>query len=88
MMHQAFDADADALYITLAEKPWRVHRTVAIDDSTNVDLDADGTVLGIEVLSPSRPWPLAEILQQYEIARDDAAMLVMVYRFPPSVEVV
>lgn len=73
----AHDLDADALYITLSDEP--VARTVDIEDCTMVDLDADGNLVGIEVISPRRPWPLQKITQAYEIADDDAAMLKELY---------
>jgi uncharacterized protein YuzE len=76
-MHQAYDIDADALYITLAEGT--VARTAVIDDGCNVDLDADGKLLGIEVLNPGRAWPLLAILKGCEISDDDATMLITCY---------
>ena len=45
-----YDADANALYYTLTERP--VARTVAIGDRVNVDVDTDGQAVGIEVLDP------------------------------------
>ena len=45
-----YDADADALYYRLTGKP--VARTVAIGDRVNVDVDADGQAVGIEVIRP------------------------------------
>lgn len=85
MMKLAYDAQADALYITMAAG--KVARTAVIDDGTNVDLDEDGSVHGIEVLTPGRPWPLAEILRRYEISDDDAAMLIASCPFMCSVTV-
>jgi len=82
---QAYDAHANALYITLAEG--EVARTPQIDDGTMVDLDADGGLLGIEVLAPGSPWPLAEILRRYEVADEDAAMLMACYPNRYSVQV-
>lgn len=82
-MHQAYDADADALYIRLAGGT--VARTAVIDDGCNVDLDADGKLLGIEVLNPGRPWPLGAILKGCEISGEDAVMLMACY--PNRIEV-
>jgi uncharacterized protein YuzE len=79
-MHIAWDADIDALYITLVGPVGRfVDLTVEVDDNTNVDLDSDGTLLGIEVLSPRRLWPLGEILQRWDVKPEDAAMLMGCY---------
>ena len=45
-----YDADADALYYQLTREP--VARTVCIGDRVNVDVDAAGEAVGIEVLDP------------------------------------
>lgn len=84
-MRQAYDATADALYVTLADG--EVARTVEIAEGTNVDLDAAGSLLGIEVLRPNRPWPLAAILRTHHISDEDAAMLMTCCPYRMSVEV-
>lgn len=78
MIRQVYDAQADALYVHLRELAGGefAARTAEIDESTMVDLDAGGNLLGIEVLSPDRTWPLAEILKRYEVSADDAALLM------------
>lgn len=78
---QSFDLAAGALYLRLADG--KVARTVEIDSSTNVDLDAAGAVLGIEVLDPGQPWPLLAILLRYGIVGQDAEALLTGYPFPP-----
>lgn len=85
-MRQAYDASADALYLTLADGD--VARTVEIAEGTNVDLNAAGALLGIEVLNPNRPWPLAAILRTHKISDEDAAMLMTCCPFRASVKVV
>jgi uncharacterized protein YuzE len=50
-MRIQLDAKADALYITLSEKPYAFGRDV--DDSRRIDYAADGTVIGVEILFPS-----------------------------------
>jgi uncharacterized protein YuzE len=83
MMKQEHDA-AGTSYITL--RPMSdgcVARTVEIDDDTNVDLDADGKLLGIEVLNTDRLWPLAEIVKRWDIDASDAAMLMAAYPCSP-----
>jgi len=76
-MKFSYDADANALYITLRDGD--VARTRELDDSTMLDVDAAGNLLGIEVLNPGSGWPLTGILRQYEIAEDDAQMLAACY---------
>jgi uncharacterized protein YuzE len=81
-----YDARASALYIRLAAG--KVARTPQIDEGTLVDLDADGRLLGIEVLRPGSAWPLAEILRRWEVSDGDAAMLMVAYpNALPSVHV-
>lgn len=55
------DDEADAAYVHLVEaiRPGEVARTVTvtapgIDDDVNIDLDAEGRILGIEILGASR----------------------------------
>lgn len=43
-----YDHDAQALYVEIADGT--VVRTIHVYDNVNLDLDADGRVLGIEVL--------------------------------------
>jgi uncharacterized protein YuzE len=73
-----FDADANALDITLAEGI--SVRTVEIDTGTLVDVDEHGKPLSIEVLQPSRSWPLAEILERFEVDDDAARVLHALWR--------
>ena len=81
------DTTADAMYIELADRSGKVARTVSIDDGTMCDLDAEGHLLGIEVIGPGRFWPLAEILARYEVSRDDQAMIMAMYPYGFSVQV-
>lgn len=76
-MRQSYDATAGALYITLRDG--EAARTREVAGGTNADLDADGRVLGIEILSPGRPWPLQVILREHEISDEDAHSLMMAY---------
>jgi uncharacterized protein YuzE len=87
MMRQKHDATG-ALYITLRPmSPGCVDRTIDIDQGTNVDLDAAGNLLGIEVLNTDRLWPLAEIIKRWDVDAGDAAMLLACYPCRPSVSV-
>lgn len=86
-MRSSYDLSADAAYFEFAGRDGGVARTVDIDGSTMVDLDADGNLLGIEVLSPGRAWPLARILREYELSDEDATALMQAYGLPRSVGV-
>jgi len=81
-MRLSYDLNVRALYIGLSGQP--VARTREIDDNTNVDLDADGGVVGIEVISIDHPWPLSDILAGYDIPAGEQAQLLTY--FPRAVQ--
>lgn len=68
-MRISYDQTVDAVYVELSAS--EVARTVEIDPGTMVDLDRFGALVGIEVLSPARPWPLEAILERFSV--DDMA---------------
>lgn len=59
-MFTSYDSDADALYIRLLDND-HVVRSVEIDSGTLVDFNEHGSVVGIELIHPSRHWPIEEI---------------------------
>ena len=65
-----YDPEADAAYLYLkAIAPGEVKRTVFVEKLNNdvaLDLDADGRVVGIEFLDPTRLLP-AELLARAEL---------------------
>ena len=54
-MKITFDKKADAVYIEFSDADFASNRK--IDDNTIIDLDKDGNVLGIELLSVSKRIP-------------------------------
>jgi uncharacterized protein YuzE len=72
-----YDRDADSLYIHLSDA--RVESTSQIDPGTLLDLDAVGQMVGIEVLHPSRIWPVRDVLDRSELAADDRALLSVLF---------
>jgi uncharacterized protein YuzE len=54
-----YDKQVDALYIRIQEKD--VARTQEISEGVNVDLDADGRLIGLEVLGATEHYSLADI---------------------------
>ena len=46
------DKDADAMYIELSDAPFSINKK--IDNSTIIDLDSKGNIIGIEVLDVSK----------------------------------
>ena len=72
-MRLDYDLDAHALYVTISNEP--VARTVEMDASTFVDVDADGRLVGIEVLDYAKPWPLERVIAECEVSPPHAACL-------------
>jgi len=54
-----YDREADALYIRLQEK--YVARTLEIEEGLNLDLDENGSLIGLEVLDATERYSLADI---------------------------
>jgi uncharacterized protein YuzE len=79
-MRLKFDLNVGALYITLSDLA--VARTQEVDDNTILDLDANGGVVGIEVISTARRWALAEVLDRYSIPPAEAAQLRAYFQSP------
>jgi uncharacterized protein YuzE len=73
MIRLKYDLSAGALYIKVSDQP--IARTRDIDDNTSVDLDVDGVVVGIEVISITHPWALGPILENYPIPQAETAQL-------------
>ena len=73
-MELRYDLNVGALYIRLTDQA--VARTREIDDNTVVDIDADGGIVGIEVISIGHPWALDDILHDYAIPSAAAAQRI------------
>ena len=53
-----FDKEADAAYIYFKDiSAGEVAKTISLNESINIDLDAEGKTLGIEVLEASKNLP-------------------------------
>jgi uncharacterized protein YuzE len=77
-MKVTYDQRADALYIELKDDS--VTDTVRIDRGTLVDLDAQGNLIGVELIRPARPWPLAKILNRFPADPTSARILHLLER--------
>lgn len=53
-----YDESVDAAYLTVTDEPWA--RREQLDDARGVNYAADGSVIGIELLSPRRKGVLLE----------------------------
>jgi len=47
-----YDEAVDAAYLSMSEAPW--DQRVRLDDARGINYAADGSVIGIEILSPRR----------------------------------
>jgi uncharacterized protein YuzE len=47
-----YDEAVDAAYLSLSDEPW--DHQVRLDDARGINYAADGSVIGIELLSPRR----------------------------------
>lgn len=53
-----YDKDADAAYLYFKEiEEGEVTQTISLNESVNIDLDAEGRTLGIEILEASKNLP-------------------------------
>lgn len=63
-----YDEAGDAAYVTFSDDEW--HHQERLDDARAVNYSADGSVIGVELLSPSRKGVLLDGLPHREdIAR-------------------
>lgn len=79
-MRLKYDLNVGALYVRLTDQP--VACTREVDDNTLIDLDVNGGVIGIEVVSISHPWALEKILRDYRVPADEEAQLRAYFRSP------
>lgn len=65
----AYDATADAAYVTLCKSPWPHAETVEAAEDVLLDYDEQGTLEGVELLSPrSREHGLSRIAADHGFA--------------------
>ena len=67
-MQLEYGPEADAIYISLTGDERPVHRTVELDDLRNVDYDASGAPVGVELLGVSRGINLEGLAERAKIA--------------------
>ncbi|HEY8868985.1 MAG TPA: DUF2283 domain-containing protein [Candidatus Limnocylindrales bacterium] len=53
-----YDESVDAAYLTVSDEPWA--RQERLDDARGINYAADGSVIGIELLSPRRKGVILE----------------------------
>ncbi|MBU0760917.1 MAG: DUF2283 domain-containing protein [Nanoarchaeota archaeon] len=60
-MEITYDKEADAIYIEFRSGNFTANKK--IDDFTIIDLDANGNILGIEILEASKRIPIESLSQ-------------------------
>jgi uncharacterized protein YuzE len=65
MITMSLDTALNVAYIELTDEP--VAETVALNPNVNVDLDAAGTVVGVELLSLAADLPVADLLTRFTL---------------------
>lgn len=76
-MKISYDSEANALAITMRDSA--VDRTEQLDAGTLVDLNAEGQLVTIEVINPTRSWPLDLIAERFELSEADVRVLKQLY---------
>ncbi|MET8406775.1 DUF2283 domain-containing protein [Streptomyces sp. NPDC005195] len=77
-MELSYDLDADAMYLHATDVP--VARTVEVDSGTMVDVADDGSVVGIEIVTPARNWPIDRLLAEFDISAEATTLLRSLYQ--------
>ena len=72
------DAVAEAAYVRFSESD--VARTVAFNDEINIDLDAFGVVVGIEVLDLAAEIPFTALVTDFHVESQKVDLLRMLRR--------
>ncbi len=70
-----YDESVDAAYLTVSDDDW--HHQVRLDDARGINYAADGSVIGVEILSPRRKGVNLEGLP----FRDDIARVLQAVSF-------
>jgi uncharacterized protein YuzE len=58
-MNISYDQQADAIYIRFQED--KIHDTLKIQDGIVIDINKEGSLLGIEILDVSKRMPLKSL---------------------------
>ena len=84
-MYLCYDLEANALYVGLASEG-SVARTHTVDEGTMVDVDTQGTVVGVEAINPHRERPVNQIRRRFKLPADQSRLLDLLcataYRLP------
>jgi uncharacterized protein YuzE len=72
-MRYEYDLEADAMYVYMSDAP--IDHTEQLEDGTIVDVAADGTLVGIEVISVQAGWSPDVVTKRFTLSDYDKSML-------------
>ncbi len=82
-MLMTYDSAADAAYIYLVEEP-EVSRSIMINENLVVDLDPQGTAVGIEILAASAGFALEDVITRFKLTDHAAELRQAAREFRPA----
>ncbi|MHB1535731.1 MAG: DUF2283 domain-containing protein [Acidimicrobiales bacterium] len=72
-MRYRYDQDSDALYVYVTDG--EVDHTEELVDGVILDVGADGSLAGIDVMVPSGGWDPSPIAERFQLSSPDSAFL-------------
>lgn len=73
-MRWAYDGEVDNLYVYV--RPGAARRQVHLSDRVIVDVDDDGSIVGVEILSLTAGWDAEAIAERFDLSEDERNGLV------------
>ncbi len=77
-MRYHYDPDADALYIEL--RYGEIDHQHEQSDGVLLDLAADGSLIGVDVMVPGSGWAAEEIISDRHLSRNEGDLLIALAR--------
>jgi uncharacterized protein YuzE len=77
-MNYTYDAEADALYVSVTAAP--IHGQVERADGVIVDVDDAGQAVGFDVMNPDAGWDADGLARDYRLPNADEMMLLALRR--------
>lgn len=86
MLVYEYSQESDDAYLAISSN--KVEKTDRLTDNVLVDLDVEGSVVGIEVLNVSRGWRIPDDFSRYRLSEEVAASLASLASFrSPAVSI-
>jgi uncharacterized protein YuzE len=77
----SYDTEAGALYIYVHDEI-PIKSQVEMPDGVVVDVGPDGQLVGVEVLSPDRPWDIQAVVDRFSLTPDEGDDIAAIARSP------